>query len=338
MKKYLILFIAALGAVTSCITPFDPDYDETPVIYVVSYPGSSPDHIDIMIQPAYSRSNTAEMPTFKPEIDFKVNGKSVPVESRNVTEGIYRVNHVSKPGDCMEISVVSEGFEGVWAETYIPETFPDHKIDYRKVYTDDDSYDNVLYVTISDIKPDYGYGVQLHSETIYEYPSEPKVNMYRYAGKLYPLNDDLDELTPITLDAVDIELSGDYLWAWEGVNLVEGDNTFAIMPQTYGYVDLDSYDSFFVQQGKTMTYDEYGNELGIVEYIKRNKLILYTMSSEFYKYKVASEYQSDYDGFLGFVAPTNYCYSNVENGYGVFAGICIVETDWITKEFIENNR
>ena len=118
----------------------------------------------------------------------------------------------------------------------------------------------------------------------------------------------------------------------------EREASFAIVPQTYGYIDLQSYDSFFVQEGKTMMYDDYGNELGVVKYMSCNKLIMFTMSEEFYKYKVAYQFQADYDGFLSFVAPTNYCYSNIENGYGAFAGISIVETDWITKEFIENNR
>jgi hypothetical protein len=62
------------------------------------------------------------------------------------------------------------------------------------------------------------------------------------------------------------------------------------------------------------------------------------MSEEFYKYRVASEYQKDYSTFTGFIAPSNYCYSNVENGFGAFAAVNVVETDWITKEFIENNR
>ena len=43
-------------------------------------------------------------------------------------------------------------------------------------------------------------------------------------------------------------------------------------------------------------------------------------------------------GFVAGLAPSNFCYSNIENGYGAFAGVCRVETDWITQDFIENNR
>ena len=40
------------------------------------------------------------------------------------------------------------------------------------------------------------------------------------------------------------------------------------------------------------------------------------------------------DMFAG-LAPSNFCYSNIGGGYGIFGGVSIVETDWITPEFIE---
>ena len=339
MKKNIYLLIAvAFGTLASCVTPFDPGYDETPVIYVEAFPGASADYIALKIVPAYSRSNSAAVIPFYPEIIFEVNGNSVPTECVDSHEGLYMVHHSSQPGDFMTISVRSEGFRSAYAETEIPSVNLSKRIDYRKVRSGVDSYDNVLYITLSDIDDRYAYGLQLYNETIYSYPSEPEINVYRYAGNLYPLALDMLELAPVSLEAVDIELFGDYLWAWEGGQLKNAENTIAIQPQTYGYADLDSYSSFFVQEGRTMRYDEYGNELGVVDYVSRNKMIFYIMSQEFYNYKAAAQYRTDYDGFLSIVAPANYCYSNIDNGYGVFAGICIVESEWITKEFIENNR
>ena len=338
MKKHIYTLVAMLGVLTSCITPFDPQYDENPIIYIESFPGASPDYIDIKIMPAYSKSNTPTMPAFKPDITFKVNGKEIPVECIDTKEGCYRAHYSSQSGDKMNITVVSDGFESVCAETTIPNPFPKRRIDYRRVESGVDSYDNVLYVTISDIDAAYGYGLQVYNETIYEYPSEPEIWINKYAGNLYPIKDDFDDMVPVSLEAVDISLYGERMWAWETKSLKEVETTFSIQPRTHGYIDLSTYDSFFVQEGKRMMYDEQGNELGVIPYIDRNKLILYTMSEEFYKYRVAYEFQADYDGFVGFVAPSNYCYSNVDNGFGAFAGICIVETDWITKEFIENNR
>ena len=338
MKKYIYILIAVLGVVTSCVTPFDPQYDENPIIYIESFPGLSADYIDIKIMPAYSKSNTPVMTPFKPEITFEVNGKALSVECIDASEGIYRAQYSSQSGDKMSISVASEGFVSAYAETAIPNAFPERKIDYRKVPSGIDSYANVLYVTISETDTAYGYGMQICNETIYEYPEGQEIWIDKYAGNLYPDKVDFDDMIPVSLEAVDIRLYGEYLWAWEGKSLKNGNNTFSVVPQTYGYGDLSSYDSFFIQESERVMYDEHGNELYAVPYIDRNKLILYTMSEEFYKYRVAYEFQADYDGFIGFAAPSNYYYSNIDNGFGAFAGISIEETEWITKEFIENNR
>lgn len=339
MKKYIyILSMAVLGIVTSCITPFDPDFDENPVIYIESFPGAQPDYIDIRVMPAYSKSNTPVMTPFKPEIVFEVNGKTLPVECIDTDEGLYRASYSSKSGDKMRISVASEGFVTASAETTIPDAFPERKIDYRRVPSGIDTYDNVLYVSISDTDTAYGYGLQILSETVYDYPTGPESSTNKYAGNLYPVKDDFDDMVPISLEATEIRLYGEYLWAWEEKALKDGEATFAIVPHTYGYMAMDSYDSFFIQEGERMMYDQQGNEQGLIHYISRNRLILYTMSEEFYNCRVAYEFQGDYDGLIGFVAPSNYCYSNIDNGYGAFAGICVVETDWITEEFIENNR
>ena len=84
-------------------------------------------------------------------------------------------------------------------------------------------------------------------------------------------------------------------------------------------------------------YDEYGEFLGICHLLNHNKLVLYTMSPEFYKYVVAREMISENTDFIAGLAPSNFCYSNVRNGAGAFAGVYCVETDWITKDLIESN-
>lgn len=339
MKKYIYILMAVLGVVTSCVTPFDPQYDENPVIYIESYPGLSPDYIDIKVLPAYSKSNTPVMTPFKPDITFEVNGKAVSVECIDASEGMYRTLYSSQPGDKMSISVSSEGFVSAYAETTVPDAFPEMKIDYLMVPSGIDTYDNVLYVTLADTDVAYGYGLQVCNEIIYAYPTGQERLIYKYAGNLYPDKEDFDGFVPVSLEAVDISIYGEHLWAWEGRSLNNGKTTFSIEPLTHGINYLDSYDSFFLEESEIMMYDDFGNELGLVPYINRNKLLLYTMSEEFYKHRVAYEFQKDYvGGLIGFVAPSNYCYSNVDNGFGAFAGVNVVETDWITKEFIENNR
>ena len=62
------------------------------------------------------------------------------------------------------------------------------------------------------------------------------------------------------------------------------------------------------------------------------------MSEEFHNYVGAQALVYENAGFFAGLAPSNFCYSNVEGGYGVFAGVYCEHTDWITPEFIENNR
>ena len=52
------------------MTPFDLDYDDTPVIFLEAFPGADAEYIKFEIQPAYSKSNTAQKPPFNPEIIF----------------------------------------------------------------------------------------------------------------------------------------------------------------------------------------------------------------------------------------------------------------------------
>ena len=322
----------------SCTVPFDPDYDETPVIYVEAFPGADAEYIKIKIMPAYSKSNTPIIIPFKPHITFKVNGTEIPVECMAADEGYYKAAYASKPGDHMTISVESEGFNSVYSETTIPEAFPERKIDYRKVPSGVDTYEDVLFVTISDVNPNYTYGLQICNE-IHEYFASGTVERtFRYCGYLYPRDYELEEMVPISLEAVYISIYSEDLWSWNGKSLKDGENTFSFMPAGYGYGGMDSYEAFFVQEGTSTRYDEHGNIIEEYQYLDRNKLLLYTMSDEFYKYSIAQEFQGDNDGILSIIAPTNFCYSNIDNGYGAFAGIYIVETDWITKEFIEKNR
>jgi hypothetical protein len=89
-------------------------------------------------------------------------------------------------------------------------------------------------------------------------------------------------------------------------------------------------------EGEYVEYDDMGNMM-TYKYRERNKLFLYTLSEEFYKYELAQVLVYNNTDFPG-IAPANFCYTNINGGCGAFAGLARVETDWITKEFIENNR
>lgn len=126
---------------------------------------------------------------------------------------------------------------------------------------------------------------------------------------------------------------GDYIAGWDDELFAGQDKTISMVVNSYGPAD-----SFFEHTFDNPLYDESGEVIGNYPGISHNKLLLYTMSPEFYKYAVAQELILDNADFFAGIAPSNFCYSNIKGGYGAFAGIYRVETDWITREFIENNR
>lgn len=338
MKKFIYIFLTLCAAV-SCMTPFDLDYDDTPVIFLEAFPGADAEYIKFEIQPAYSKSNTAQKPPFNPEIIFEVDGNTVPVEYVEAEVGYYIAHHKPMPGEKMKISVTSEGFVGISAETVIPEAFPQRKIDYRKVESGLDKYSCVVYVTPESIDPKWCYGIQFLNEYSYVDMSGPVDRIYKYSGLMFPDNEGgYDELVPMSMSAMSLELYGSSLWAWDGDQLDSSSCTFSLIPISSWGSGIEAYESFFETSGERMQYDDEGNEVGVSEYVDHNKILLYTMTDEFYKYMVAKELETDYVGVVGVIAPSNFCYSNINNGYGAFAGVYVVETDWITKEFIENNR
>ena len=341
MKKftYILLLLAGMAS-TSCLKVFDPEFDETPVIYLESFPGVDEDKVTFVIKPAYSRSNTPQIIQFDPEIVFEVNGAVVPVECVEPKECYYVAYYAPKPGDKMSISVRSEGFTSISSQTVVPEAFPERKIDYRQVQSGLDEYVNVLFVTFSGARSDYGYGMYIWNETVYEKEDGPETWVYTYPGWIYPdpSNSDYSEIMPSSIASTEFYFNGTGLRAWEGELLDSESCTCAVEPRTNKWGEMSSYDSFFEHTGKEGGYDDDGNMIGPYPYVERNKIALLTMTEEFYKYNVAQELQGDFSGLIGFIAPTNYCYSNIDNGYGAFAGVSVVYTDWITKEFIENNR
>lgn len=334
MKNIIYIMLMAVSfAIASCTKPFDPGFDEEPVIFLEAFPGADADHVKFRILPAYSKSNTAMMPPFNPVIRFTVNGKDTDVTCIDAESGTYKADHKALPGEKMAITVTSEGFTEIYAETVIPEPFPNRVIDYR--YEDYGTRTfNVLYITFEHTDSRC-YGIQILHERTSELPSGPQVHTYRYSGSTYS---DYYDIVPASMKGMVIDLYGESMSSWNGASFEEGTCTLSLLPTTYGYADMDSYDSFFVQEGESKLYDEEGNEIGIYRYVDRNRLLLYTMTDEFYKYKAAKEMEDSNSGVLGGLAPSNYCYSNVNGGFGAFAGVSCVETDWITKEFIESNR
>ena len=342
MLRYIPYVLAILVA-ASCMKPFDLKLDDEPIIYLEAFPGVE-DVVVFSIQPGYAYSNTALKPEFKPEIHFTVNGEEIPVFLNEgccfgdrFPEISYVADYKPVPGDRMAVEVHSEGFSSIYAETSIPVPFPERKIDYRVVQTAERDY-NVIFVSFKDDADiPLAYGMQIHEETTYYKPDvEPETYYYLYAGD--QIADDY-EFAPQSFEGITMNFNGwsvqrgDYIAGWDDELFAGQDKTISMVVNSYGPAD-----SFFEHTFDNPLYDESGEVIGNYPGISHNKLLLYTMSPEFYKYAVAQELILDNADFFAGIAPSNFCYSNIKGGYGAFAGIFRVETDWITREFIENNR
>ena len=340
--RYIVFLTAALAA-ASCMKPFDLKLDDEPIIYLEAFPGVE-DVVVFNIQPGYAYSNTALKPEFKPEIHFTVNGEDIPVVLNEGSrfgdrfpETSYVADYKPVPGDRMTVEVHSEGFSSIYAQTSIPQPFPERKIDYRVVQTAERDY-NVIFVSFKDDADiPLAYGMQIHEETTYYKPDvEPETYYYLYAGD--QIADDY-EFAPQSFEGITMNFNGwsvqrgDYIAGWDDELFAGQDKTISMVVNSYGPAD-----SFFEHTFDNPLYDESGEVIGNYPGISHNKLLLYTMSPEFYKYAVAQELILDNADFFAGIAPSNFCYSNIKGGYGAFAGIYRVETDWITREFIENNR
>ena len=333
--KYILLTIMSSLCVC-CMQPFDLKLDDDPIIFLEAFPGVE-DMVVFRIAPAYSYSNSAVKPEFKPEITFTVNGEQVPVVlnkdncmSGKYEETFYVADYKPVPGDEMSVEVASEGFRTIYAQTIIPEAFPERKIDFRHIDHIEETYD-VLYVSFKDDESsDISYGIQIHNERVTTYPDgRVETEIRRSAG--YQIVDDYEIAVPDnkgmiinfngwTLDAYSSRISG---WDDDTFNGKDAELSMAV----YG-----GYDEFFeyVEENEAW-YDPWS-------LLSHNKLILYTFSPEFYRYVIAQDMISENSDFIAGLAPTNFCYSNIKNGYGIFAGVYCVETEWITREMIERGR
>lgn len=347
--KYILMLLMSVSCL-SCMAPFDMKLEDEPMIYLESFPGVE-DMVIFDIRPAYSYSNSALRPEFKPVITFKVNGIEVPVV-RNVgfcvsdkyPEEMFIADHRPAPGDEMTVEVSSEGFVSVSASTSIPQTFPARTVDYRIHEIGDREY-YMIHVTFKDDEHiDCAYGLQVLNERIGTNANgEPFINTSMYGGS--QIRDDYD-LAPWSMDGLNVMFNGwsvdsDYycdLAAWDDDTIDGMEATLSMTVEAFSYGGVSAYDSFFEMDYINEYYDENGEVVASERVLSHNKILLYTFSEEFYKYVVAQKLKDENADFFAGIAPSNFCYTNIRNGFGAFAGVSRQETEWITPEFIEKNR
>lgn len=342
--RYILLLLVSMSAV-SCFYAFDLGFDDEPVIYLESFPGAT-DMVVFKIDPAYSYSNDALRPEFKPEIVFKVNGKEVPVVmnkgnsiSERYFDGCYLADYKPVPGDKMSVEVSAEGFRTVYAETSIPELFPQRKIDYRHEVIGDREFDVIYASFCDDADTDLAYGLQIWRDTKTEVGDSSYVNQFSYAGEqvssYYEMAPDTFEGRIIDMSVWMMDVPTQKIAVWSDGLFNGMDKTVSMVVTTWSDNGMDPYESFFPTETEISVDREDMTSYTVSTF---HKLRLYTMSDEFYKYAIAQKLVKENAYMFAGIAPSNFCYSNIENGYGVFAGVSYVDTDYITREFIENNR
>ena len=347
--KYILMLLMSVSCL-SCMAPFDMKLEDEPMIFLESFPGVE-DVIVFDIQPAYSYSNSALKPEFQPVITFMVNGTEVPVVknsgfcvSENYPEEMYIADYKPVPGDEMTVEVSSEGFISVSASTSIPQPFPARKVDYKAHKVGDREYCMVHVTFNDDGQTDCAYGLQILHERQRTVNDEVYTVRRLYGGS--QIRDNY-EMAPWSMDGMVVRFNGwsvdsgyyDYLAAWDD-DAVDGEQATisTVVEEIYSYGGSSAYESFFEQDYVNEIYDENGEVIYYEKTFSHNKLLLYTFTEEFYKYLVAQELKGENADFFAGIAPSNFCYTNIRNGYGAFAGVSRQETEWITKEFIEKNR
>ena len=341
--KYIYILAASL-LILSCTKPFDLGFEDSPAIFLESFPGVE-DMVVFSIKPAYSYSNSATRPDFNPEIIFKVNGKEVPVVlntgfcmSEKYFEDMYVADYKPAPGDKMTVEVSSEGFMPIFAQTTIPAPFPERKVSYRPVTFGGRELNVISVRFLDDGKTDCAYGMQVYKESVItNEDGTENISVTVYAGEQPSVDFDF---APASMDGIRIDFNGWYIdhdysytvagWDDDIFNGEEAELSMTV----HAY---SGYESFFEWEQKNGYFDNDGVFQGFSTELYHNKLVLYTMSEEFHNYVVAQALVYENAGFFAGLAPSNFCYSNVEGGYGAFAGVYCVDTPWITKEFIENN-
>lgn len=335
--KYILATLVSMVC-ASCMQPFDLKLEDDPVIFLEAFPGAE-DMVVFTILPAYANTNTPLMPEFHPHIVFTVNGEEIPVVQNTgycvvnkYQETSYIADYKPVPGDKMRVEVTAEGFNPVYAETYIPELFPQRKVDYREVLVGGESY-NVISVSIDDDPDtDRAYGIQVLYEVLSKY-GDGSTERYSHVYAGGQISDDYD-FSPENLEGVTLSFNGWHMHTLWGDLSAWDDDLFNGERKTMEFTFNGLHDEFFEAVQDKVDWEKGGK----FTEIRHHKLVLYTMSEEFHKFAIAQNSRLDNAGMFAGLAPSNFCYSNVIGGYGAFAGVSVTETDWITPAFIENNR
>ncbi len=346
MRRNIIFIITLALFMSSC--EYELDFsgdDKTRRLFVLGIPGSS----DTTVVRLHSTiptgdRNSCPLPLDDARVSLFVNGDEVVMDRADETvpslpEGSFYTLYPVKPGDKVEVRASAEGAEPVWAESSVPELFPESEV---VMDVERNSYGSPDGLTFSarfkddpDVENYYGIQVLLRRER-YSYTIESGYTIDGYEYELadsWRYSDSENALYPFQKPMIVSYKSGIDIFVSYGSNamLVYNDRAFE---NGEGYIEfLAKYEEDRVEVGTWLNgvlQDEKG-------YRCSYKVLLYRLSPELYNFIRADSILYGNISILIAAAPPSYVYTNIRGGVGVFGGISVTETDWIPNVKYENN-
>lgn len=317
MKRLILLLINAIGScmLPSCTYYFELDeIAEVPKLTVFCYPGSGDTTV---IRLSGSTPVCGDYPPSNEmthtEAHLWINGKPVNLtQAARTLPGVpansFYTLHPCREGDRIELTASASRLQPVSASTTVPKAFPlkstrlirkdSGTMQYQVTFSDDGSTDNYYAVMVERKQRIWRNNVYSEQDeaTYLQSNEEP---LFRQSG----------------LDEIFIGNQSFYqnLYYWGDEKIQGKDYTL--------HLSFDSY------QDSDDIYD-YGDTQEHVVCKYQYRLVLYTLSKEFYLFLKTINNQENNDLADVELAPKRPTYTNVNNGLGIVGGCTLYRTEW----------
>lgn len=354
MKKLIITILAAM-LLCSCEFRYEPDIDDRVPILFVECIGGSQDTTVFKYRvaaPYVNELSQSYVPTLS-SVDFRINGVAQTVKDSAIICSY-------KPGDVITLRASCQVADDIKAETTVPEIPA-----VRSVRMEQFDKDEIAYMRFSidfDGGPRDGcfYGIQLMERVVNERTItdtlgniiEKKVDEGTYCRDIVnPIaEDDLFEAVD-NLFVLQIGFDGKQIRSSYNcpMNLCtaselqrEGTDVYLVADPDYDNEPQQDFDFVYVgdetDEEKQLEDWENWRLLPLNSYTATSrriqyKLILRSLSPEFYYYAKAL-YLSQADNLAGMgLSPVNFTYSNIKGGAGLLGAYTSYESEWFDNPY-----
>lgn len=249
----------------------------------------------------------ADTTLVSPRYTLTCNGKKVEARDSMIGEGgMAIIAEGFKMGDEISLTFETGDMETAFANTTIPEAFPQHSMELT---TKGSTATRTLIISYKD-NPEtedwYGVSVRWSGLVHKQYSNDYTNTYYENSGKTYPPQGYSDiNLQPEAYSPLVVSFKDEYLYFWKDTD--EADDTYELL---FNY---------------NQRYDYENNEVEN----RRIQCSLFKLSPQMYRHLYA-EYDRQNNPLidLGFASPT-FTYSNIHNGLGYFCGYSETLSAWI---------